>query len=129
MKKSVAELRKFGWVMAGAFGVFGLFFLWREKPYAGPVLYVAAGFLVAGLVAPRMLAPIEWAWMKFAHFLGAIVTRVVLTLTFYLVITPVGLLLRAIGKDPLVLRKDAAQKSYWVQVPPDGPCGRPEKPY
>ena len=85
-KKTDKELRKFGITLAIAFAIFGGLFLWRGKP-AGPyLLYIAGFFFVFGLLLPRILMPVEWAWMKAAHALGFVMTRVLLTLTFFLII-------------------------------------------
>jgi hypothetical protein len=122
-------LRKFGITMCAALAVLGGLMLWRDRA-SWPYLFgVSAFFLLFGVLLPRALAPIEWAWMKLAHYLGIVMTHVLLTLTFYLMITPLGLLMRLFRKDPLELRFDRSAKSYWAPVEPDGPCSRPDKPY
>jgi hypothetical protein len=55
-----------------------------------------------------------WGWMVFAMALGFVNTRILLTLFFYLVLTPIGLLLRLFGKDPLHLSLDSKAKTYWT---------------
>ena len=67
--------------------------------------------------------------MAFARVLGVVMTTVILTLTYFLAITPMGLLVRALGKDLLGMRGDPTVESYWVPVEPDGPASRPDKPY
>jgi hypothetical protein len=67
--------------------------------------------------------------MKIARALGVVMTTIILTLTFFLVMTPMGLLLRLMGKDLLGMRGDPAIASYWTPVEEDGPCSRPDKPY
>ncbi|HJO05460.1 MAG TPA: SxtJ family membrane protein [Acidobacteriota bacterium] len=124
-----SQLRKFGIVMAVAFASVGSLLLWRERP-AGPyLLYVGAAFLVTGLVVPRVLAPIERLWMALARVLQVVMTTLILTLTFFVVMTPMGFLLRLSGKDLLDKRRDPDAESYWVPVDPDGPVARPDKPY
>ncbi len=128
-KKTNKELRNFGLTLAIGFAILGSILFWKEKP-AGPyLLYVAAAFLVSGLILPRILSPIEWLWMKFAHALGFVMTNVLLTLTFYLMITPIGLLMKILGKDPLYMKFDEEAQSYWTEVEPDGPTSRADKPY
>jgi hypothetical protein len=127
--KSTRELRKFGLVMTGAFSVLGGLLVWRGRS-AGPyVLSLAGFFLIAGLLFPRLLGPIERAWMAFGRRMSVVMTFVVLTLSFYLVITPFGLLLRLLGKELLDLKFNSGLKSYWVPVEPDGPSSRPDRPY
>ena len=122
-------LRNFGFVMAGAFGVIGGLGLWRDRSFAPYVLVLAAAFLLAGLLAPRTLDAIERGWMKLAGVLSAVMTRVILGLSFLLAITPVGLLRRLVAGDSLGLRPDPAATSYWIETEKDGPASRPEKPY
>ena len=67
--KSNKELRTFGLTLAVAFAILASILLWRDKA-SWPYLYAAAGFfLVAGLALPRLLAPIEWVWMKLARIM------------------------------------------------------------
>lgn len=127
--RSARELRTFGITLAVAFGLIALYLWWRGRPSWTVLATIAAAFLAPALVWPALLRPVEWAWMKGAHFLGAIMTRVLLTLTFYLMITPLGLLLRLFGKDSLMIRRSTSRQSYWIPVEPDGPCSRPDKPY
>ncbi len=126
---STRELRKFGFVMAVAFGIFGALFVWRDKPWGMYTLYVAVAFLVLGLIAPKLLGPIEKAWMALARVLQTVMTAVILTLTFFLVMTPMGLLIRLTGKDLLGMKGDPSIETYWEPVDPDGPASRPDKPY
>lgn len=124
-----AELRKFGLTMAVPLTLLGGLAWWRGSDLS-TWLWAAAGvFLVTGLILPGALGPVERAWMKLAWILSSIMTRVLLTLSFFLVITPFGWLLRLMGKDLLELRIDRERESYWVPVEPDGPATRPDKPY
>jgi hypothetical protein len=127
--KTNRELRKFGITMAVALLVFGLFFLWRDKAAWSPLLQLSGVFLVVALIIPKALAPIEWAWMKLAFVLGTVVTYILLSLTFFLIITPLGLVMRIFGKDSLALKPDPNRKSFWIEVKADGPASRPDKPY
>ena len=127
--KTSAELRKFALIMAAALGLIAALLMWRHKPTASCFGGLAGLFLILCFFLPRILAPVEWAWMKLAHLLGMVMTRVILTMTFYLVITPMGLLVRLLGKDLLKMKFDRRAASYWVPVDPQGPCGRADKPY
>ena len=132
MKKQQTDaqrLRKFGIVMAVAFALLASLLLWRERP-AGPyLLYVSAAFLVAALILPPVLAPIERVWMALARLLQVVMPTLILTLMFFVVMTPMGFLLRLSGKDLLDMRRDPDAESYWVPVEPDGPASRSDKPY
>ena len=129
MKKDRKELRKFGMVMAAAFAVVSVLLFLRETG-AWRFTAAAAGlFLVAGAAVPSVLSPVEWAWMKFAHALGFVMTNVLLTVVFFTGVTLTGLVMRLLGKRPLNLNINRDRKSYWDPVDADGPCGRPDKPY
>jgi len=123
------RLRKFGLVMAVGFGLIGALLLWRGRDGAVWLEAVAGAFLVLGLAAPRALRIVEGPWMRLAHLLGLVMTTLILTLTFFLVLTPLGWFLRLTGRDLLGMKGDPAIPSYWVPVEPDGPSSRPDKPY
>ena len=127
--KTSRELRKFGFVMAGAFGVLGAIAAWRGRPAAPHLLAVAVLFVLPALAWPRILAPIERAWMKLAEAIGSVMTVVILTLAFIVVFTPMGIILRLLGKDLLGLKPDRKLQTYWTPVEADGPATRPDKPF
>lgn len=123
------ELRKFGFTMFAVIAVIGGFLLWRERPAAPYILGIAGFFAAASLLYPRILIPIEKAWLKFAEVMSRIMTRVILVLTYYLAMTPVGFLMRLTGRDPLNRKLEPERASYWEPVETDGPGSRPYKPY
>lgn len=129
VQSEVQKLRKFGIVMAVAFGLFGSLVVWRGHGWGQYLWYVAGAFLLLGLVAPRLLGPVERVWMAFAGVLGVVMTTVILTITFFVAMTPMGLLLRAMGKDLLEMKRDPEADSYWTPVEPGGSASRPDKPY
>lgn len=94
-------------------------------------LQAVIGFLFAvfGLTTPIILKPFEKAWMALSHVMGIVVTTILLTITFTLVITPVGLLMRLFGNDPMKRKPGSADESYWIDVDRDGSSQRPDKPY
>ena len=69
--------------------------------------------LVSGLVIPIILKPIFFLWMVFASILGFIMTRVILSLLFFIILTPIGLILRLFGKQLLLFEEDLTKESYW----------------
>lgn len=133
MQTDKKVLRKFGFVMAGAIFVIAAIVHWINDfawSQAVDVLaIIAAVFLALALVAPRLLAPIEWAWMKLAMVLNFIMTRVLLTLVFFLAVTPIGLIFKLLRKDLLGKRFDPKASTYWIPPEEDGPWTRPDKPY
>lgn len=84
-------------------------------------LAVAAAFLVAALLWSEWLGPLNRAWQKLGLALSKIVAPLVLAVLFYTVITPVALVMRACGTDPLRLRR-TGDASYWIAREPPGPA-------
>ena len=75
-----------------------------------------ACLIVLGIVAPQLTLPFHVAWMKFATALGYINSRVILSIMYYGVLAPVGLVMRVAGRDPLNRRRKPAE-SYWIPRP------------
>ena len=113
IKTGEKELRKFGLTMAIVLGLLGAGFLWRERACAPYFLILFAIFLALGLGLPRALKPIYKTWMTLATLMGWFVTRVILCVLFYLVVTPIGLISKLSGKQFLALKMDKVQNSYW----------------
>lgn len=108
--------------MAVALCVIGIFIsLRRHRPETG-VFTAAVIFLSLGLAAPSLLASAYAAWMRLARVMGWINTRVILALMFYLVFTPIGVIMRICRIDPLDRKPDIHRKSYWLEKekPPAG---------
>jgi hypothetical protein len=127
--KTDAELRKFGVVMAVPLALLAALTWWRGTwawPYLGGAAVVFAGL---GLAVPRALTLVERVWMKLALVLGAVMTRVVLVLTFFLVFAPLGLVMRALGRRPLTIGPDRGAASYWTPVEKDSAYTRADRPY
>ena len=114
--------RSFGLVFAGAFAAIGLLPLIVGGAIRLWALLVGAIFLLAALVFPAVLRPLNRLWLKFGLLLHKIVSPVVLGIMFFLVITPIGLFLRARGKDPLRLKPNPQSSSYWIERVPPGPA-------
>jgi hypothetical protein len=105
--------------------VLGLVALWPLLDGAPPRWWLgglAALFLVAALVRPALLAPLNRAWTRLGLVLHRIVNPVVMALVFYLAVTPTALLMRLLGKDPLRRRFEPEAESYWIERHPPGPA-------
>lgn len=110
-------LRQFGVLVGGVFGAIAVFIGWRAgwdfPTWAAVMGGVGLALVVFGLVAPRVLRGPYVAWMGLAVVLGFAVSRVLLTLVFGLLVTPIGLVLRALGRAPFPRRPDARAATYW----------------
>ncbi len=113
--------RGFGFVFAGFFAILAALSLWRGGTTWHWTLPIAAAFLAAALVFPRLLSPLNRLWLKFGLLLYKVMNPLVLGLLFFVTIMPIGLVMRAFGKDFLRLRLDRSAKSYWIDRTPPGP--------
>ena len=115
LKTDAKTLRKFGLVVGGVFVALGLFFLWRHPNRTPYFVWPGATLVVLGAILPGALKWIYLAWMAVAVLLGFIVSHILLAVFFYLVVFPIGLLARLVGKDFLSLKLDREAKSYWLK--------------
>lgn len=108
-------LRNFGLLMAALLLLVGGW-LWWKASAAWPLAAGGAALLaLIGLAVPAALKPVYRGWMIVAVILGWVMTRVILTLVFYLVLTPIALLGRAFGEQFLQLKKSPESTSYWIR--------------
>ena len=113
IKSEKSDLRKFGITIGVILLIISGFLYWKEKESFQIFLIVGSVLFVLGIVIPVILKPIYWIWMIFATILGWIMTRVILSLLFYIIVTPIGLIPRFFGKQFLELRWDKSKESYW----------------
>ena len=114
--------RSFGLVMAAALGVVTLLNAWhsgRVGPWTGGL---AALFLATGLFRPSVLNPLNRIWLKFGLLLHSVVNPIVMALLFYGTVLPTGVVMRALGKDLLRLKRQPGAESYWIVRSPPGPA-------
>jgi uncharacterized membrane protein len=98
---------------------FALLALYRHHTRAAAILgAVAALFVLFALVAPKLLAPVEAAWMAFARLLGAINTRIIMGLLYFIFIVPLSLIFRVVGRDEMKRRPVADRSSNWEDYRP-----------
>ncbi|TKJ37590.1 hypothetical protein CEE37_13840 [candidate division LCP-89 bacterium B3_LCP] len=111
------EIRTWALVMAAILAAVGTiqFFVWSHIQTASVLWIISAAFLLTGLLIPKLLKPIFWLWLKLATALAWLNTRLILGIVFFLVFTPVGLLLRLLRKDLLKERWDSDASSYWIR--------------
>jgi len=110
-----AQLRNFGLIVGGIFGVIGL---WPAIIRGGNVrtwmVGLAVVLILPALVAPRTLAPAHRAWMALGSALGWVNTRIILGLIFFGMITPMALVLRLARRDPMQRAFDPNATTYRV---------------
>jgi hypothetical protein len=114
LKTGPAELRKFGLLVGGVFALLGAVAWLRHKPVAPFLLTPGILLIFFGLAAPKALKYVYLVWMSLAIVLGFVVSNILLTLLFYAVVTPIGLMARCSGKDFLGLKLDPKAASHWL---------------
>jgi hypothetical protein len=112
--------RSFGWVFSAVFLIVAVWPLFSGRALRGWPLIIAAAFALVTVVAPKLLSLPNRLWLRFGLLLNRIISPVALAILFYLVVTPVGALMRVLGKDSLRLRRSDAT-SYWIKREPPGP--------
>ena len=106
------EGRRFGLTVGLAFLALAALVAWRGHPKVATTLGVLGALLVvAGLVVPERLGPIQRGWMAFALAISKVTTPIIMAVVYFLVVTPTGILRRAFGRNPLRPRADG---SVWV---------------
>lgn len=115
IKGGKSELRKFGITMGAVLLLLGGLSWWRGKDYYFYFPWLSGAFIFLALVIPSVLKPLNKMWMTLAILMGWVMTRIILSLLFYLGITPMGFIARLFGKDFLGLKfNKQAAKSYWI---------------
>src|SRR5262245_46899595 len=117
-RASSSELRRFGLTVGGMFVLLGSASWWRGHVRPPTVMWTVGGLLVVfGLVAPLALDPVRRAWMRFATILGEVNSRIILGVFFFVVIAPVGFVLRKLVRDPLDRTLDDGKATNWIRRP------------
>ncbi len=113
---SPSELRRFGFTVAIPLAILASLGAWRGHTILPALLGgLAAALGGLALLAPGLLGPVEKVWMAGAHALGSFNTRVLLGLVYFLVMTPIGVIMRwVVGWDPLD-RRLRDRPSYWIE--------------
>lgn len=109
--------RKFGLTLGAAFAAFTLLLWWRGKHLTLEVTATLSALLIiAALILPAQLVAVERAWMRLAELMSAVTTPLFLGIVYYLVFTPIGLIMRLAGRQPM--RHVAVNGSLWITRDP-----------
>ena len=113
---SSSELRRFGLTVGGMFLLLGALSRWRGHVYPPLVFWVLGTLLVVpGLLVPAVLEPVRRNWMRFGMAMGEVNGRIILTVMYFLVIAPLGFVLRTFVRDPLDRSLADRKASNWVK--------------
>ena len=113
-EKNKSSNRSFGIVFFIVFLIIGTYPMLNEGDLRLWSLIFSVIFLILGLLNSEFLTPLNKIWFKFGIFLGKIFSPIIMALIFFFVVTPIGLLMRFIGKDVLNLKFNN-DKSYWIE--------------
>jgi hypothetical protein len=113
--------KSFGLVFSFVFALLGLWLLLSAQriqlwPFVICILLVLVSF-----TRPQILAPFNKLWFLFGRLLHSFVSPIIMGLIFYTTVTPIGLIMRVLGKRPIPLKFNPETKSYWIKRDPPGP--------
>ena len=111
----ISSNRNFGLVF---FFIFLVVSIWPLTHNESPRIWsaiISLAFLILVLTRSKLLTPLNRLWAKFGIILGAIIAPIVMGVVFFLVITPIGLIMKIIGKDLLSIKYDKKKETYWVK--------------
>tara|TARA_B100000676_G_scaffold105067_1_gene104863 strand:- start:43 stop:429 length:387 start_codon:yes stop_codon:yes gene_type:complete len=125
-KIKVSSNKSFGIVFSIFFLLISVYLLLNNNPIYYWSLFVSFIFLVLGLMNSKILSPLNLLWFKFGILLGKIVSPIVMGIIFFLVVTPISIILKIFGKDVLNLKFNN-NKTYWIVK--DGPKSNMKKQF
>lgn len=119
------QLRQFALLWLGFFGLIAVHSWWfKESPTAAMAFSLVAAAGLVGYFQPGFLRPAYVLWMALALPIGWTVSHLMLLAMYYLLITPIGLLMRLFGYDPLERRLDRSAATYWTPHDPGADSAR-----
>ena len=111
----VKQLRSFGFIVGGGFAIIALWPTVFRNEHPRLVILILAGLLLLlAILLPRSLRPAYRVWMALGHVLGWVNTRIILSVMFYILFMPVGLVMRLLGKDPMLRKFERNIDTYRV---------------
>ena len=117
MKKNSVKIssnRSFGFLFFVVFIAISLWPLKSQEDLRLWALILSLIFLLLGILNSRFLTPLNKLWYKFGIFLGSIASPIVMGIVFFMVVTPIGLIMRFLGKDLLRVNKNKIVSTYWI---------------
>jgi len=113
IKETKKDLRKFGLTVGIVLATIGVILYYFEKSSAIYFAVIGGLLILFGALFPNILKLLNRIWMSLAIILGFIMSRLILTVLFYLVLTPIALLAKLVGKKFMILKYDKSAKTYW----------------
>ena len=113
--KSQSSNRSFGLLFFIVFIVVGLWPVTKGETANIYLIIISLFFLIFGLINSKILSPFNKAWVKFGEILGLIIAPIIMALVYFIILTPISLILRMFGKDLLGLKFLKKQDTYWIK--------------
>ena len=114
-KIKIGSNKSFGIVFFVVFLIIGLYpLIYNNNPKIWSLI-ISAIFLFLGLINSKLLTPLNKAWFTFGIFLGKIVSPFIMGIIFFLVVTPIGFIMKILGKDLLQLKFNKNVQTYWIE--------------
>ena len=107
--------RSFGILFFLVFLGFGLWPLTKEMSPNIYLIIISVIFLFLGLLNSKLLSPLNNLWIKFGEILGKVIAPIVMAVVYFLILTPISLLVRLFGKDLIEMKFNNNVKSYWIK--------------
>ena len=115
LKAKLPSNRNFGLVFFIVFLLIALWPLLEKNEIRYWSIFISLIFLILGLINSKILTPLNRIWHLFGIQLGKIISPFVMGIIFFFVVTPIGILMRLLGKDILNLKYNKNDKPYWIQ--------------
>tara|TARA_B100000989_G_scaffold291178_2_gene265343 strand:+ start:2375 stop:2764 length:390 start_codon:yes stop_codon:yes gene_type:complete len=107
--------KSFGITFFIVFLIIGFYPYLKQEDLRVWALVISFVFLILGILDSKILKPLNKIWYKFGLFLGKIISPLIMGLIFFLVVTPIGIFMRILGKDLINLKYKKYKKSYWIE--------------
>ena len=112
--KSQSSNKSFGILFFIVFLIFGVWPLKNGENLNYYFIIFSGIFLLLGLLNSKLLSPLNKIWIKFGEILGIIIAPIIMALVYFVILTPVSLVVRVFGKDLLGLKFTNKQQTYWI---------------
>ena len=114
-KIKMSSNKSFGIVFFVFFLILSLYPLLNKEKLNLLFLIFSITFLILGILNSKILTPLNKVWFKFGIILGKIISPIIMGIIFFLVVTPIGLIMKTLGKDLLKLKYNKKDSTYWIE--------------